>query len=790
MRATETNGHPPKIQRSFEHPNPSEDGGSWLGALIDQGAHYAGLERVESPYREGGWVHAAMKAVGAAVRQCPVRFYREDPRLNSKATAVDDNHPLHKLFRRPNPYMTGAKFFESGVYHRKLDGEDVWFMFDKQRNPVPLTEGADGPFIDYPDFILPVRGQNVELKTDGVGFPALWVYNTGKGAGIQMRPHQALQFSDYDPDNPLRGLGDVEVLMQDLGLEAGSYRYLQAMLLHSGDPGGVITTENEMSSEEEERAANEARDKFSLPNAGRWHVVSGKDVKYVPHKFGPKDMQFQEMLGWVLDRTAAILGVPKEVLGKLEEASFSNFQTAVRQFWQGGNGVLAYMASVEDVLNNLFLPHLKDRQARTFVARFDLSSIEALRDDRVEKLDAALKLAQGNAGLSFDEAALMVGLDPDHTQSEWGKVAWLPPNITTAEAAKENADNPPDPNMGQDNPPNPDNDTGDETPFPGSSDGDTEGEDGARAAPSARIRGDAANATPSGSPSNTLAQKARRDYFAAYEERVLVRGERTVKEAALGYLRRYELAQKKRLEDFASKTAEPQTKTDGEGNPLSTSDIVADPNYLLILLLDHPEWVTKLAAQMEVPIAEVLELAALDLTDEIGGVALTRNDPWAMDFLRGQRFKLAEGVNSTLAKEVKAAFVEVFKEAPFDVATLQEHIRRKLPELRGALRKAFRNRASRASAIARTETGRASNGARLQQMDREGVEQHQWVTSGDVFVRTKPPKTHDHVVLDGVVKDLGDSFRENSTLRHPHDPEGQAGDVINCRCVTAPVVKD
>jgi uncharacterized protein with gpF-like domain len=73
-------------------------------------------------------------------------------------------------------------------------------------------------------------------------------------------------------------------------------------------------------------------------------------------------------------------------------------------------------------------------------------------------------------------------------------------------------------------------------------------------------------------------------------------------------------------------------------------------------------------------------------------------------------------------------------------------------------------------------------------MRREGVEEHEWVTSGDQFVRSKEP--HSHVALDGVVRAVGDSFRTDRPLHHPGDPAGDPEDVINCRCVTAPVVKD
>ncbi len=122
------------------------------------------------------------------------------------------------------------------------------------------------------------------------------------------------------------------------------------------------------------------------------------------------------------------------------------------------------------------------------------------------------------------------------------------------------------------------------------------------------------------------------------------------------------------------------------------------------------------------------------------------------------------------------------------MATLQEHVRRLLPELQGALREVFSNRTARANTIARTEVNRAANGTRFETMQRENVEEHQWVTSGDTEVRTRAP--HSHRVLDGVIAKVGDSFREGFTLRFPLDPLGEAGDVINCRCVTRPIVKD
>lgn len=86
----------------------------------------------------------------------------------------------------------------------------------------------------------------------------------------------------------------------------------------------------------------------------------------------------------------------------------------------------------------------------------------------------------------------------------------------------------------------------------------------------------------------------------------------------------------------------------------------------------------------------------------------------------------------------------------------------------------------RALRIARTLANGAYNNARITLMAQKGVKTHRWINAGDDLVRD------DHASEGGNVTILGDPFPV-TRLRWPHDPLGNAAQVVNCRCTSVPV---
>ena len=89
----------------------------------------------------------------------------------------------------------------------------------------------------------------------------------------------------------------------------------------------------------------------------------------------------------------------------------------------------------------------------------------------------------------------------------------------------------------------------------------------------------------------------------------------------------------------------------------------------------------------------------------------------------------------------------------------------------------------RARTIARTEAQGISNASSMEGYRQADVEKKEWLSVQDGNVRDG------HVSADGQIVNLNQHFLvDGELLMFPGDPAGSAANVINCRCIPAPVV--
>ena len=93
--------------------------------------------------------------------------------------------------------------------------------------------------------------------------------------------------------------------------------------------------------------------------------------------------------------------------------------------------------------------------------------------------------------------------------------------------------------------------------------------------------------------------------------------------------------------------------------------------------------------------------------------------------------------------------------------------------------------------IARTETTAASNYAATVSSSVSGVLMDKvWVSALDARTRQAPDSKFDHYHMNQVKVPLEDAFNvSGEKLMFPGDPKGSGGNVINCRCSVAQVVR-
>jgi uncharacterized protein with gpF-like domain len=98
-----------------------------------------------------------------------------------------------------------------------------------------------------------------------------------------------------------------------------------------------------------------------------------------------------------------------------------------------------------------------------------------------------------------------------------------------------------------------------------------------------------------------------------------------------------------------------------------------------------------------------------------------------------------------------------------------------------------------AERIARTETTAAANNAAMMAGEISGfVTNKVWISAQDSRTRRLPEDVYDHLNMDEVQVGLSELFNVPGkegpdALLYPGDPDGQAGNVINCRCTIAVV---
>lgn len=407
---------------------------SFLQVAFDLG----GEEEVTRPYEQNSWVHAALKVRADAVASVRLKFWQSD---KDDAEEVPESDPIVKLFNKPNPLMSRGLLMAAHEIHLRLDGECFWFLTDSMGFPLKPTSAGK---IEVPAHVWPIRGVIVEaiwaeqrVGTNGSATTRKvqtgWRYQTEHSHKSHDFPMESVvHFRDYDPNDMRRGLGDVDVLARSINLQFQSERYMEGVVRNSGDPGGFIKVPGKLGGIEKDRVEQAFNDEFSNPaNRGQWKVLD-EGAEYVPNNVRPKDMEFGALQEFERDRVLAVLGVPGPLVGVWDNSSYNNLVEAQKMLWTGGNGVISSLRATEDALDAFFFPSLRDARQSKYVARFDLSSIEALREDNSQKIKDAEEAVQRGIGVSLNEALAIRGVEVDSYAFEQGDVHMRSPMLTAA----------------------------------------------------------------------------------------------------------------------------------------------------------------------------------------------------------------------------------------------------------------------------------------------------------------------------------------------------------------------
>lgn len=771
------------------------------------------------PYRGHATVYRCIRVIVGALMRVPL-IPKKGQRPNGVA---QESGPWAELMLRPNPNQTRRQLVEATGTYLLTTGECLWYL-----------EGRDGPAKtnEIPEQIWPLPKAAAEPIVDEKTRTVVlgWRITTRTGA-IEVPATSVLQFKySFDPANPLRGLGPIGVAATAMRADMKAEAWGEAFFDNAAEPGGVLSTDGVLTPKQREdmRMAWESKH-GGVSKRGRVAVLEG-GLEYQQIGISQRDMDYLEQRKWNDQVIAKAFGVPGFMLGNAQDISYASTRQAKRALWE--LAVLPIVDMMEDVLE----ARMTSTRDASIWLEFDVTKVEALKEDLAANLDSAQKLAM----LGFPVNQINERLDLGMQRQDWGDEGTLPMGVAPAttvvplpevetQAGAADATGATEAS------------TVSETAFNG---GQVQalvdtvkaivlGEIPAEAAKqillvafpltdaqataivnpseqSAVAKADAAaeavaaggsvpgqpghnglggNNGKAGNP-DALPQQDKppetngtppagrglesRDRRAAYWTRVNKKIMQPSAQRFRARVRSWMNARRGEILRFMEGAAKTRAEGDLPGEFLRELE--------KFLIAAEARWSELLDKQTAGVYREIFRAASADMMEELGKVGFVdMGDPAVAKFMAEKAVKI-KGVSDTVIEGIRKTLAEGVVE--------QDN----LVELQDRVRDVFRAGNSRAQTIAQTETSQATNGARQLVMEQEGVKQQEWMTSEDAFVRDETGDRKNgpanHRELDGKVVPVGASFVDGIRLHYPSDPAAPAQWVVNCRCLAAPVLED
>ena len=335
----------------------------WFQGISSPGAGWARTEYGEY-YATSVSVYSAVKVRSEAISRPNLVIHRRSS--DGSLIPVANDHPAQQLLDRVNPWYTRGDLWRATEIYLSLWGSSYW----------ALERDENGRWE-----IWPLRPDRVSVVPDSQQYIRGFLY-MGRNGPVAYTTDEILWIRYFNPLEEFAGLSPIAPVRMAADMGKDGLRFNRNFLRNSAQPDFVLLTNETMNDSEIEEFYNRWEARYRGPgNAHRPAIASFvRDIKTLG--FSQRDMDFIQGLRWSLEEVSRTFGVPKPLLSDLERATFSNVNAAERIFWR--NTILPEMRFLEEQLTRMLLPRLGYPD---LVAEFDLSGVEALREDENSRVN-------------------------------------------------------------------------------------------------------------------------------------------------------------------------------------------------------------------------------------------------------------------------------------------------------------------------------------------------------------------------------------------------------------------
>ncbi|MED4914367.1 phage portal protein [Parageobacillus thermoglucosidasius] len=350
----------------------------------------------EEGFSRNVWVYRCVMVTAQHVASVPLLLYQK----RGKKLVEIETHPLLDLLNKPNPLQSKHEFLESWAAFLLLSGNSYIEM--------------NGPNRGAPTELWAWRPDRTTIIPGGDNLIQAYRY-TVNGRYVDVPAERIIHNKFFAPLDDFYGLGPIQVAARVIDQDNAANAWNAALLQNSGRPSGAFLAKKPLNDKQFERTKYQLRQEYAGANsAGKIMLLEG-DVDWKEMSLSPRDMDFIESKKMNRLEICAVFGVPPELVGDHEHATYSNYKEARASFYI--ETVLPLLDKLIDKLNAQLVPLFGD----DLVLAYDTDQIPALQ----ENLEVLWKRAiEGltNGMLELNEARQMVG----YGNIKGGNVRYIP----------------------------------------------------------------------------------------------------------------------------------------------------------------------------------------------------------------------------------------------------------------------------------------------------------------------------------------------------------------------------
>ena len=323
-------------------------------------------------FEKNVWVYRCVMEIAKAGSNIPILLYRRDSKGELQEV---NNHDLLNLLWKPNDHMSMQEFMENVIAFSQLAGNS-YILHNGPNNRPPKELWV----------LKPNRVKVVPDKRELIGGYEYWV----NGQKTRLDSSEVSHIKLFSALDDFYGLSPIQVSARSIDSDNFANNWNASLLQNGARPSGAMVTEGHLGDTEYKRLKKSIEEQHSgAKNAGRPMLLEG-GLDWKEMSLSPKEMDFQASKSMTRLEICSAFGVPPEIVGDHEHATYSNYQEARKGFYQ--DTVIPVLNKVVDVMNNDLVPKF-DSTGSLFL-KIDKDGIDALQEDRDKVFNRAIKAVQ------------------------------------------------------------------------------------------------------------------------------------------------------------------------------------------------------------------------------------------------------------------------------------------------------------------------------------------------------------------------------------------------------------